>query len=328
MVGCPKVKKNKTTKKLTTCVVIPTYNRNEILVNSIKSVFGLRPAPDEVLVIDQTLEHDAETERFLKDADKKKKIRLIKQQPPNLCAARNRVMRETKRDVIIFIDDDVLLPKDFVVNHLRNYENPKVEAVAGSIEHPHPFAVYNPRRKWPRVLDYKYLPLNHHERVEGIANVMGCNHSVLLKTMKRVGGYDPHFGTYAFRDDTDFAVRVWKTGGYIVFDPKAHLIHLLEPSGGTRVKKGKAPVEWKIAFSRNYFAFRHLFPTWEFWWMTLFQDQRETVLRKYNVYRPWRIPGAFVSYWYSVFRAAKTAFAMNHQASPNVLNPTVLPEKD
>jgi hypothetical protein len=131
---------------------------------------------------------------------------------------------------------------------------------------------------------------------------------VTAEMMEKVGGYDPNYIGQVIRDDTDFAIRIWKAGGLIVYDPEAHLLHLAAPGGGNRVKLGVKPVEWKVAFSRNYFAWCHLFPSREFWWMTLFQDQRETAFRKYNVFRPWRIPWAFLSYWYSVARAGGAAF--------------------
>jgi GT2 family glycosyltransferase len=291
---------------LSACVSIPTYNREEVLVQTLKSVLSLDPFPLEVLVIDQTEEHEATTKEFLAKIERAGQIRLIRQQPPSLTAARNRAIAETRCEVIIFIDDDVELPTDFVARHMKNYSNDKTAAVAGRVEqesqprYPHP----PPGGKWSPLFDYKYFSVFSSQRVEGVASFMGCNHSVRTDILRQLGGYDTHYIGSAFREDTDMAVRIWKSGGQIVFDPEARLRHLAAPSGGCRINLSrKANPEWWVPFNRHYFAFRHLFPKWEFWKLIFFRDFRETVLRKANLLRPWRIPRAVFSYGYAVVRA-------------------------
>jgi len=295
-------------QKKTACLAIPSYNREEYLVNTLKSAFNLNPLPDEILVIDQTADHLPETNAFLQTAEEEGRIRWIRQSPPNVGMARNRSWKETHCDVIINIDDDVELPVDFVAQHMKNYDDGRVAAVAGRIRQADERRYGTPHQKknWPRLFDYKYFRLNSLERVEGVVNMMGANYSVTAEIMKKVGGFDPNYVGQVIRDDTDFSIRIWKAGGLIVYDPQAHLLHLAAP-GGMRTKKGVKPVEWRVSFSRVYFAWRHLFPMWEFWWMVLFRDQRETALRKYNLFRPWRIPWGFLSYWYSVVRAGIAA---------------------
>ena len=295
--------------KKTVCLAIPSYNREEVLVNTLKSAFALNPKPDEILVIDQTSDHLPETNAFLQNAHDKGQIRWVKHSPPNVGGARNRSWQENHSDIIINIDDDVEMPTDFVAQHLKNYKDDRISAVAGRIRQKDErrYGKPNTKKSWPRLLDYKYFRLNTLERVENVVNLMGANYSVTAKMMEKIGGYDTNYVGQVIRDDTDFAIRIWKAGGLIVYDPEAHLLHLAAPSGGNRVKTGVKPVEWKVSFPRVYFAWCHLFPTWEFWWMILFRDQRETAFRKYNVFRPWRIPWGFVSYWYSVFRAGLTA---------------------
>jgi GT2 family glycosyltransferase len=310
-------------KKKTVCLAIPTYNREDVLVNTLKSAFTLNPLPDEILVIDQTLDHLPDTAAFLQAAHDKGQIRWVKHSPPNVGGARNRSWVENQCDIIINIDDDVEMPTDFIAQHMKNYEDDRVSAVAGRIRQIDESRYGTPHQKksWPRLVDYKYFRLNSMERVENVVNLMGANYSVTAKMMGKVGGYDTNYVGQVIRDDTDFAIRIWKAGGLIVYDPEAHLLHLAAPSGGNRVKKGYKPIEWRVSFPRVYFAWCHLFPTWEFWWMILFRDQRETALRKYNVFRPWRIPWGFLSYWYSVVKAGLTALKRKRN---EVLGLTVL----
>ena len=295
--------------KKTVCIAIPTYNREKVLVDTLKSVKALDPAPEEVLIVDQTAAHEKDTEEFLERAEKEGWIRRIRQQPPRVTTARNQLIAEAKSEIIVFIDDDVELPKDFLAQHLKNYSEEKVVAVAGRVRqakevpYPKPWG-----RKWSRVLDYKYLSVFSMERVEGVANFMGCNHSAKTEVLRKIGGYDTNYRGQSLFEETDLAVRIWKAGGLIVYDPEAHLFHYFASVGGCRIPAvGKAYPEWWVPFNRHYFAFRHLRYIREFWWCLFFKDLRETVLRKANLKIPWVIPWAFFSYFYSMFQAARLA---------------------
>lgn len=297
---------------VTVCVAIPTYNRERVLLGTLEQVFAQASPPDEVLLVDQTLEHEPDTKAYLARAHDEGKLRWIKQQPPNLPAARNRALNETSCDVVIFIDDDVVLPIDFVGHHRRNYADPRIAAVAGRTiqiaRHRYP----KMRSPWPRLMDYKYFPLNSVERKEGIATFIGCNHSVRRALLVKIGGYDENYIGWAFREDSDAAIRIWKSGGIIVFDPTAELTHLAYPAGGCRIHGWEKPiVEWIISYPAIYFAFRHFFPECEFWKQVLIDNFRKYVLRKDNVYRPWRLPWATLSYAYSAIRA----FSVTHKHS-------------
>lgn len=46
------------------CLAIPTYNRENILVQTLQAASDLDPAPSEILVVDQTPEHEKTTEDF------------------------------------------------------------------------------------------------------------------------------------------------------------------------------------------------------------------------------------------------------------------------
>jgi len=290
---------------LTVCVAIPTYNREKTLVETLEQVFAQDSPADEVLVIDQSPDHEPETTAFLDTADKAGKIRWIRQSPPNLPKARNRALRETHCDVVVFIDDDVELPTNFVENHLRNYGDGQVAAVAGRTVQANGWSRRECSHPWPRLLDYRLFRLDSRERVEGIASFVGCNHSVRRRAIVELGGYDENYIGWAYREDSDAAIRLWKAGGLVVFDPSAELRHLAMPSGGCRLKTGRKGLpEWYVSFPATYFAFRHLFPKKWFWQDLLLKNVRRYVLRRHNVFCPWRLPWAAASYGYAFLRAA------------------------
>lgn len=92
-------------------VLICTYNREDMLVNTLKDVVAQKTDNVEIVVIDQTEKHTVDTENYLHEISPL--IKLIKQEP-SLTKARNRALREAKGNVLIFIDDDVRLSRDFI----------------------------------------------------------------------------------------------------------------------------------------------------------------------------------------------------------------------
>lgn len=297
------------------CIAIPTYNRETVLCKTIEQVLQQDPPSDEVLVIDQTPEHEAETERYLKELRDSGRIRWIKHGPPNLPGARNRALRETGCVLILFIDDDVLLTPGFIGKHAVNFEDPKVVAVAGrTIQNKGWLKVRRPD-KWPRCLDFKYFPLDSGVRADDVANFIGCNHSVRRESALRLGGYDENYIGRAYREDSDMAMRLWRSGGRIVYDPEPCLTHLAAPSGGCRLDSSKSKMpEWQVSFPGIYFITRHFFPRATYWHHVLFAGVRSYVMRRVNVMKPWRLPWAFLSYVYSCMLAGKLARSFNRSA--------------
>lgn len=282
-------------------LAIPTYGRDGVLVETLRQAFECEPAPSEIIVVDQTPEHDGPTTRFLEDAAARESIRWIRQAEPNLPRARNRALAEAKGDLVIFIDDDVILPRGFVGEHARNYTDPLVAAVAGRVIRKYAWGARKPPRAWPRELDYRFFSPDRTDRVVGVANFSGGNHSARVAVLRAVGGYDERYIGWAFREDSDAAMRLWKQGHLIVFDPLAELEHLAAPAGGCRVS-GEKRAEWSISYPALYFVSRHFFPRWNFWFEAVL-GVRRYVFRRTNVFRPWRLPLAAAAYLYAFGKA-------------------------
>lgn len=216
-------------------IAIPTYNREQILIETIDQVFLLAPQPDEIIVVDQTPMHEPTVSKRLEEWQYQGKIKLVRQASPSLPAARNVALHTTRCDVVIFIDDDVLLPTRFVEAHKKNYSmSPDVSAVAGRVKQRLGWPQITRPLQWPRVLDYRFLNLDGDMRLERVANFIGCNHSVRVADVLSIGGYDESYRGSALREESDMALRLFLGGKRITFDPEAELYHLAAPSGGCR----------------------------------------------------------------------------------------------
>jgi GT2 family glycosyltransferase len=293
-------------------IAIPTYLREEVLVQTIKDLLVLNPRADEIVIVDQSPEHDPATDAFLKAAHDAGDIKWVRHSPPNLPGARNRALHETTCDVVIMVDDDVKPEPDFVRAHVDNYLDPTVVGVAGRViqDYKDPAQKRVGRRD---DLDFLNQFLGSTGRIERVGNFMGANHSVRRDAMLAVGGYDENYIFNGYREDTDGAVRLMrghaKRGGRIVFDPHACLVHLQVPSGGCQtrasVKQTKRP-EWTRSYGDHYFTYRTFFPGWPFWYLTARNYQRY-VLNKANARAPWKIPGGTASFVIGMLKAIGVA---------------------
>lgn len=92
-------------------VVIPLYNKEKEIKNTIESVLNQTYKPDEIIVVD---DGSTDNSAFVVEKYFKDKVKLIKQQNQGVSAARNRGIKEAKNEYICFIDADDLWEKKFL----------------------------------------------------------------------------------------------------------------------------------------------------------------------------------------------------------------------
>ncbi len=211
-------------------LVIPTYNRNHILCQTVLCALQQDFSNYEILLVDQSERHDRDTTEFL--CSLPRRARVILHKPPSLPGARNRGIREAKGDIIIMIDDDVVMDRDFVSEHVRCYGDPEIAFVTGRITQDAryvnrvPFFFRSEFLKW-------FSSTNFQGREPGEAyRLAGGNFSGRKDAMLEVGLFDEHFIGTAWGEEYDFSLRVRRRGLRIRYHPGAHLHHLNAREGG------------------------------------------------------------------------------------------------
>lgn len=209
-------------------VAICTRERPDDLARALRAVRALRPAPDEVLVVDNDPQSAAT--RALVTAQGG--IRYVLEPRRGLDVARNRALREASGDIVAFVDDDAVPEPGWVGALLANFGDPRVQCVTGltlplELETPAQelFEQYSPfaRGFARRVFDGRVDNPLHVARVGAGAN-MAMRRSVL----QGVGGFDERLdaGTPARSGgDHDFFARLLLAGWRIVYDPAAVCWH-------------------------------------------------------------------------------------------------------
>jgi len=115
-------------------VVIPTYGRETVLCDSINSILAQDYPAFELIVVDQTQQHEPTTQTLLDQLVEACKIQLYQVSWASLPAARNYAIERANGSILLFLDDDVELPEGFLRAHARAYEGrPEVGAIAGRV---------------------------------------------------------------------------------------------------------------------------------------------------------------------------------------------------
>ncbi|MCB1703970.1 MAG: glycosyltransferase family 2 protein [Halioglobus sp.] len=280
--------------RLRLSIVIITYNRERVLIDTIRSLLPQARACDgfdDIIIVDQTATHEPDTEQSLCRWNENGAIRWIRLPRPNLTGAMNRGLLEASSDLVLFLDDDIIPGETLLSSHLAAHASRRgVAAVVGQVlqpgERPEPLE-YQP--EGGRLQRYMGFPFRSTIACY-VENAMAGNLSVNREKALAAGGFDENFTPpVASRFESEFAKRLVARGESIWFEPAASIQHLACSSGGTRSKgshlNSGSP---RYGVGDYYFAMLH-------------GSNRETLLyclrrffrevrTRYHLAHPWYIP--------------------------------------
>lgn len=213
-------------------VVIPTFNRASILVDTVTELLAAPSASLlEVLVVDQS---DAPNHWMERKGDSR--LRYFRVPFKGLTKARNFAIERVRGDIVLFLDDDVTNLAGTVDGHARAHARYQVEIVTGptlargnsllSVDDLTP----EQRRKLALgemlhpAVDFMYTPVF----------APGCNSSYRRSVFATCGGFDENFFGNAIGEDAEMCWRVRTHFGRLLYHPDAAIVHLAAPTGGCR----------------------------------------------------------------------------------------------
>jgi len=276
-------------------ILICTYRRDAVLCDTLRHLFEQARSDVEIIVVDQSPEHDAATRRFLDQAVQARRLRVIAVPEPSLTRARNLGARAASGRVLIYLDDDIIPAKDLVEAYRQAFRNGFTGAIAGQVLHEGQVPVKAPGS------------FSHNGVVEPFFQVYGANFGLLRETYFCIGGSDENLGVHTYVEDRILSDRLKQHGRIIRFEPSASVVHLLAARGGCRISDESQPTrEWEKSFGHLYYLIHYRGclsrEAPRLFWSAL----RAGPLRKAVVKHPWRLVAAgsgFVQAW---LRAART----------------------
>jgi GT2 family glycosyltransferase len=209
-------------------VVIPTYNRAEIL----RKTLGAYAEQDsyeqilEVLVVDDgSKDH---TRSVVEESCRNSRVplRYFHQENSGLSAARNHAMREALGDLILFGDDDIIPGRSMVSEHLAWHQR-HPEPTVGVLGH----VDWAPEIRATAFMQWSglYGPQFHFGRYRADTELdysqsYFCNTSVKASFLKQNGFFDENFRGYGW-EDIEFSYRLYQNGWRLRYNPRAIGFH-------------------------------------------------------------------------------------------------------
>jgi GT2 family glycosyltransferase len=229
---------------LTASIIVTTYRRPRDLAVCLDSIPGQSVAPLEVIVVDNDPRQGAKA--TVGDYDARYRARgialLYEPSPVNSPPrARNLGVRLSRGDVVLFLDDDVVLEKEYLRHLMAVYEEkPTAAGVQGYVtnyeEAPRflrrVFYQYNVQpdacRVWPSLrVVYPWRP----DKVMPCEWLAGCNAS-FRRSIAEEFPQDEELIRYSFGEDVDQALRVGRSHPNALWlTPFARCLHRVSASG-------------------------------------------------------------------------------------------------
>jgi glycosyltransferase involved in cell wall biosynthesis len=222
-------------------VIIPTLNRYEYLQDVLFDLEKQEFKNFDVIVIDQSDNFDASFyEKF------KLEIKVIHQQEKLLWTARNRAVKFTDSEFLLFFDDDSRVEPDWISEHLKCLDYFDAQISAG-------VSISKIGAKVPK--SYSYF--------RWADQFDSGNAMVRRSVFEQIGLFDLQFNKQRMGDG-EFGMRAYMSGVRSVSNPYAKRLHLKVSSGGLRDMgswDGFRPKKWfapkpipsVIYFYKKYF---------------------------------------------------------------------------
>jgi glycosyltransferase involved in cell wall biosynthesis len=208
-------------------VVVPTKDRHDVIGTALESVAAQTAPARRVVVVDagdRPWEPPADLRRRLGDA------LVVIRRPPSTSAQRNAGLDLVETPLVLFMDDDVELPPDYVATLLDRWEaEGGLEAVAAATGGPaNPPPPESPlgqlyRRVFQLHVEDRTIAANrfrlsgklrYRYRPDGVVRLPAVSTmaSLYRTDLVRRHRFDEHFDGYALGEDIDLAARVARDG--------------------------------------------------------------------------------------------------------------------
>jgi GT2 family glycosyltransferase/SAM-dependent methyltransferase len=227
-------------------VVIPTRDRWDILQRTLDSLRTQTASGFEtVVVVDGTDQKPPDLPG----------VKVIVKEHGGPGAARNAGVAATDRALVLFLGDDMIPEPDLIAHHVdRHRASPESQTAVLGHAGWHPEAGSGPIHKWMDRSSTQFDYQNITTEDAGWGRFYSCNVSLKRSLFVEAGGFDEDFVYYY--EDLDFAYRLHENGMRLLYEPRAHTLHLhaYDLASLKRRFEGIARGEWLMARKHPWFT--------------------------------------------------------------------------
>ena len=208
-------------------VIVCTRNRAEHLAEMLPSITQLYiPAGVNVDAIVVNNGSTDETARVIAEHQQNCPwLRMVDESTPGLSNARNAGVRATRAPIVLFTDDDIRVPADWLAGMMQVFAAPDIHIVQGHIVLAE--SIVLPWMEWVHRAGLAEFTGDSAE------TVIGANFGFRRMAWVAVGGFDARFGPgtpIGFGDDTLFGQKVRRKFGDIAIYSGAPIVHFPDTS--------------------------------------------------------------------------------------------------
>jgi glycosyltransferase involved in cell wall biosynthesis len=245
-------------------VIIPTRNREEYALATVKHLLAQDYPRFRIIVVDQS-DQPSEALRSLSLQDS----RLVHHaaESRGLPAGRNEGLRLSSGEIVIFVDDDVVPEPGFIEGHVFAYRDRSLGAAAGRVHEGGGRRSVEQSGKTGRI--NRWTGEIHQGFTVGnpvdVDTALGANMSFLRSAIAGAGGFDERFGGTALYEETDACLTLKEKGYRIRYCPDVAITHLHAGIGGCRLSDPRREIYW---YMHNFLLLflkhfpRRGFPVW------------------------------------------------------------------
>lgn len=211
---------------LTISIIIPTFNRAEVLSEAIVSVLQHTNnySNIEVIIIDNN-SSDNTYDIVLEFMKVSSIVFYFKEENQGLSHAKNRAIKESSGDIIIFLDDDIEIDDKWLNAILEPFEDDSVAVVGGKVL---PYKVKIP--DWlPEQYYFLVSIFDPSNNQAFVSHVMGGNCAIRKSVFEKIGLFDITLGRNGnillSGEENDLYTRISRLGLKICYTPHAIIYH-------------------------------------------------------------------------------------------------------
>lgn len=208
-------------------IVIPTWNRSHLLDALLKSLYEERnrykQGKTEVLVVDSS--KDTEKENIVKSCKMYDAVYI--EGDDSVRKKRNKGIRESQYEYILFIDSDVVVEKGLLDEYVNGYKNNSYVKLGGVLGYTE---FVGEKTFWWKILELTSL-INSFSFARDYpfhSWTIGNNVSFKKSVLEEIGLFEENFPFKLGGDDLDMTYRVTKAGYMIGSAPNAITYHSRE----------------------------------------------------------------------------------------------------
>jgi GT2 family glycosyltransferase len=220
-------------------IIVPTYQREKLLCETIGYLLAQNYPNRELLIVDQSSNHEPETARYLDSIAGQ--VRYFHLAQPNLPAARNFGIRQSQGELVVFLDDDMVIGTDLISQLIETFSAPEVWGATGFVLGPgeSDSGKFGPYLEFVR--DIAEFKEGKGIRIRGF---IGCLMSFRRQLFEEIGYFDEWIGTQlmAAGEDFEFCQRAVVRGYGLFLNPRITTLHLGAREGGCG-RRSLNPVE-------------------------------------------------------------------------------------